>query len=399
MNAVFGVDLGTTFTSIATVGDNSLGRVEVLKIGDQGEAIESVVYLRDNDGHMEAWVGEEARDAALQFEGEGAFVELAKRSIGVAGAERRGWPVSVGPLYLWPQHVSSLVLRKVRQEVSSVRETAVRDVVITHPHHFGDAQKQATREAGELASLRVIDTLNEPTAAAIAYGIVGRGEPGLYMVFDLGGGTFDVTIVELSHNSISVVGGDGDSQLGGFDWERALMDHFNNEFRKAHPDFDLYSRATDQTRHFWRLAATKIKHQLSTSRVARAPLSAECDDEYFKCPVEVTRETFEALTAHLVERCRARCEALLSRLNFQWQNLKDVLMVGGSTRLPMIREMVARESGRPPRIEGFDPVTIVAQGAAIYAADASIRKAAERAAASEPSNSEQAGKSSGLAAR
>ncbi|MCC7539681.1 MAG: Hsp70 family protein, partial [Deltaproteobacteria bacterium] len=354
--SIYGIDLGTTFTSIAVAGDDALGRVSVLKVGEDGEALESIVYLREEGGRVRAWVGARARDEHKAFEAQGRYVTMAKRFIGIDTTETAGWPVAIGGFALRPHHVSSLVLRKVAHEVTRLRpHDPVSRVVVTHPHYFPDAMKEATRDAGTLAGLEVVDTLNEPSAAVLAYGVLQRDAPGRYLVFDLGGGTFDVTLVEIGEARIRVVAGGGDPRLGGFDWDQRLLDHFNTEFRKVHPAFDLWARASEQTVHEWREAAVRMKHQLSVSDVARARLIADVDGEPAKTAIEVTRAAFEGMTSTLCERALALCEEVLARASVGWTELRDVLLVGGSTRMPLVRERVARALGRMPRIEGFDP--------------------------------------------
>lgn len=366
--SIYGIDLGTTFTSIAVAGEDALGRVSVLKVGEDGDAIESIVYLREDGGRVRAWIGARARDEHKAFEVQGRYVSMAKRLIGIDTGETSGWPVNVGPFALRPHHVSSLVLRKVAREVTRLRpHDPVQRVVVTHPHYFPDTMKEATRDAGTLAGLDVVDTLNEPSAAVLAYGVLQRDAPGRYLVFDLGGGTFDVTVVEIGESRIRVLAGGGDPRLGGFEWDQRLLEHFNTEFRKVHPAFDLWGRATEQTVHEWREAAVRMKHQLSVSDVARARLIADVDGEPAKTAVEVTRAAFEGMTSTLSERALSLCEEVLARHGSSWSDLRDVLLVGGSTRMPMVRERVARALGRAPRVEGFDPATIVAQGAAHYA--------------------------------
>lgn len=395
----YGIDLGTTFTSVATVlsGDGA-PRTQVINVTDiDKDTLESVTYIEPRDGRLVVSVGAAARDNmrnVLADSGAGAapsptnahFFEVTKREIGLEQTSSKRWPRVVGGRGFLPEHIASLVLRKVKQDVSRTQSSPVERVVITHPHYFKEPQKAATREAGRLAKLEVIETLNEPTAAALAYGVVNQGVEGLYLVFDLGGGTLDATLIEFAKGRIQVLRGGGSSQLGGFDWDKKLLQMFNERFQQKYNEFDLNGpHANPLTQFEWRQKAIELKLRLSRDTIGRVQLQSEfADGSLGNLKLDVTREQFEAETADLVKLCRKLADEVLEGkggdgASVRWTDLREVLMVGGSTRLPSIRRMIRDALGRDPKTDGFDPNTLVAQGAAYYAArsehDASLRSA------------------------
>lgn len=409
----YGIDLGTTFTSVATViPTEGVPRTQVINITDSDkDTLESVVFVESDGGRLRASVGREARSAhdgvlADDDGGAGHFFQATKRDIGLRGS--RTWPVKVGGRAFTPEHVAALILRKIKQEVSATQPAPVERVVITHPHYFTEPQKAATREAGRLAKLDVIETLNEPTAAALAYGVLDQGAEGRYLVFDLGGGTLDVTLMEFGGGRIKVVRGGGNARLGGVDWDRALLEYFGRKFAEKYPEFELYSPETSPiVQAEWRRLATEMKIKLSRDVIARVPLKATFSDGATgQMRLDVTREQFEDITRDLVQRCRQLSDDVLANGEqgggIKWTELREVLLVGGSTKLPAVRRMIRDALGRDAKIEGFDPNTLVAQGAAYFAArvleDAALRRAvgADAPAAAEEPRPAKKSKKSGL---
>ncbi|MEM2125116.1 MAG: Hsp70 family protein [Candidatus Methanomethylicaceae archaeon] len=348
---IYGIDLGTTFSAIAYVNPNR-EPVCIPIGGERGRTIPSaVLFVNENEAHV-GW-------EALEREG-ALLIQFAKRDIGLERGRRwefRGWTYT-------PEEISALILRKIVQVVGahSWRLPPVRDVVITHPQYFYMSQKEATSEAGRLAGLNVRATIPEPTAAAIAYGVCERAEEEsrTILVFDLGGGTFDVTLMKVTQRKFEVLGSAGDAQLGGIDWDAELIRYLKEEFRRrAGVDFD------DVASHGQRVAleqtAQRMKEQLSDQDEVREVIYAGT----MHMLVTVTREAFEQMCAPLVDRCVQKCGELLQLTGYKWSELDEVILVGGSTKMPMIQRAVRAAFGREPRIDQ-DPKLAVAHGAAIW---------------------------------
>jgi molecular chaperone DnaK len=231
--------------------------------------------------------------------------------------------------------------------------------VITVPAYFNDAERTATITAGQLAGLNVLQIINEPTAAALAYGLDKLDEDQTVFVFDLGGGTFDVTIMRIHDHKIQMIATNGDHRLGGKDWDDIIVNYVAEEFDRAHgenPLLDLQSYQDLQSR------ALSAKIQLSSRD--RTTIVANHNGKSVK--VELTRAEFEEKTRHLIEKCKTICEIVMQEAKMNWDQLDKVLLVGGMTRMPMVREMISRLSAAP-LVDDVNPDEAVAIGAAVQA--------------------------------
>jgi len=361
---IVGIDLGTT-NSLVAIGEAAGPRCLPDESGDP--LVPSVVTLADG----RIVVGRAARELAVDHPR--TTIYSIKRLMGrkpsdLSEAERRSLPyeivasdrdlaqVRVGDRTLAPEEISALILRELKQRATKALGREVRKAVITVPAYFDDAQRQATRLAGRLADLDVVRIVNEPTAAALAYGL-DRTKSGSIVVYDLGGGTFDVSVLELRDGIFRVRATAGDTQLGGDDFDRKLMQRLLAGLPAgAAPDPSLLQAA--------KLAAERAKIELS----ARDRVTFGVADERSGATLEstVTRAEFEALIAPEVERTLSSCRRALSDAELSSSDVRAVVLVGGSTRVPLVRRRVEEFFGRKP-YTGIDPDQVVALGAAVQA--------------------------------
>jgi len=268
----------------------------------------------------------------------------------------RGWSRKLRGKAYGAQEISAFILKKLKTDAETRLGVPVTDAVITCPAYFGDGQRAATKEAGVIAGFNVLGILDEPVAAALAYGLDKLDRDQRVFVFDLGGGTFDVVILEIKDRSIREIAVNGDHMLGGKNWDDALIGYVAGQFGakyKSNPQTDNSSYQDLQLR------AIQAKETLS-----RLPeTTIMCGHAGNKLAVKITRKKFEELTAHLVDNCRVLCAKILSEAKLTWKDIDKVLLVGGSTRMPMIRELVRQISGKAPS-EELNPDECVAQGAA-----------------------------------
>ncbi|RMG46828.1 MAG: Hsp70 family protein [Acidobacteria bacterium] len=352
---IYGIDLGTTFSAIAYVNPNGEPICVPLRGEEEFTIPSAVLFVEQN----EVYVGAEAINNSWR---EGSvLVEFAKRDIGLQNGltwRFAGWEYTA-------EEISALILRKIVQQLSQDRRMSpVRDVVITHPQYFYMNQKEATREAGELAGLNVVATITEPNAAAIAYGLAERAttQDCTILVFDLGGGTFDVTLMRVGEERVEMLGSDGDARLGGMDWDREIVELAKQEFaHRSGEDFD--SVASPEERIRLRKAAERAKMELSRADRDRYRLFIQAGG--YTLPLEISRAEFEGMCRYLVERCIERCERLFQQTGYNWAEIDEILLVGNSTKMSMIQEELRRISGREPRIDEY-PKLMVAKGAAIW---------------------------------
>ena len=348
-----GIDLGTTKSVLAYVGAD--GQPAPLRAPDGGAlAVPTAVFFGER-----LLVG----DAAVEH---GAttpewYAEGFKREMGKPHFHRkirqRGVP---------PEVLCAFVLRWLKAR-SQGELGGVEKAVITVPAYYNEPRRQATQEAGRLAGFEVIDILNEPTAAAIAYGHAARGQgicdtsrPRTVMVYDLGGGTFDVSLLRIEGGKFSTLATDGDIQLGGRDFDERLADFLADRFVAKH-GVDPRSDAADMHR-LWKVAQ-EAKHQLTE----RAKTTAVCSHAGLRMGVEVDRQTFEELIAPLVDRTLTTCVDVLQEARLDWPQIDEILLVGGSSRVPMVAERLAQTCGKQPTMPA-SPELLVARGAALHAA-------------------------------
>lgn len=355
---VFGIDLGTTYSCIAALND--IGEPFVLK-NSEGESITpSVVYF---DGPLQVSVGNTAKENSSLYPDQ--VVELFKRSIG-----HPGFTYYVRGKNWLPEELSAFVLKKLvedgEQELRelgylSSRET-IRDVVITCPAYFGIAERTATENAGKIAGLNVLSIINEPTVAAICYGVSQEEESGrTVMVYDLGGGTFDVTVIRVEQEELRVVCTGGDDQLGGRDWDERILLFLAEQYREESGEEESLLEDSYTVQEL-SVTAERAKKLLSSKE--KAPVTFAYKGERFR--FELSRQKFNEITEDLLERTISYTREVLKEAAMKGVSSVDsILLVGGSTRMPQIRERLEQEFAVPVRM--FEPDYAVAKGAAIYA--------------------------------
>ena len=354
MSRAVGIDLGTTYSAVACVDE--YGKPMVIKNSDGQTTTPSVVFV-DPPTYV---VGEVALQSTMTDPLR--VVQFVKRFMGVPEHK-----VVIGDQAFSPEFVSSIILRKIVQEAEDSLGERITQAVITVPAYFTEAQRHATYEAGALAGLNVLRIINEPTAAALSYGISRRGRPRNILVYDLGGGTFDVTILAIDNDSLNVIAIGGDPHLGGKDWDDRIMNYIEDELREKfgyelEPDPSLEAEL--------RLKAEAAKRQLTGRPTVPITFKAKRNlgnmDTYIPVRVELSREKFEQITSDLMARTELLLESVLAQGKVGWDDISETLCVGGSSRMPMVRETLTRLSGRRPLLH--DPDECVAKGAALQAA-------------------------------
>jgi len=343
---VVGIDLGTTFCAMSHI--DPYGKPQIIPNAESERLTPSVILF---DGSS-VIVGALAKNNAVA-EAE-RIVDFVKREMGKPKEQfQREFD---GKIYS-AEELSALILRKLKADAEKYLKETVTDAVITVPAYFNDAERTATITAGQLAGLNVLQIINEPTAAAVAYGLDKLDEDQTVFVFDLGGGTFDVTIMRIEGQGIHMIATNGDHRLGGKDWDDVIVNYVAEEFDRAHGENplldlqsyqDLQSRALAAKIHLSSRPRTSIVHSHNGKSVK----------------VELTREEFESKTRHLVEKCKTICEMVLQEAQMDWSDIDKVLLVGGMTRMPMVREMVGSLSS-VPLVDDVNPDEAVAVGAAI----------------------------------
>jgi len=351
-----GIDLGTTFSTIAQLDEE--GKPVPLPNEDGDLETASLILLADN-GHV--IVGPNRTRAAM--EEPDRVVEWIKRHMGASDFKR-----TFDGHQITPEFLSALILKKLRQD-GEKQIGKIGNAVITVPYYFNDARRKSTQDAGRIAGLHVIDIINEPTAATLTYawhcGELGgtgewHGEPRRVLIYDLGGGTFDVTVVQYTPTHFQVLATDGDVQLGGVDWNDRLVDCVASEFKTRH-GADPHESA--QTLQVLRNDCDRAKIDLTD----KAETRINCRHGGRAVSVTVTRDQFEAMTADLLQRTADTMRLVIEQAKLKPDALDAIVLVGGSTLMPQVPRMIERVTGRKP-YQGLSPYTSVAQGAAIHAA-------------------------------
>jgi molecular chaperone DnaK len=363
-----GIDLGTTFSAIATLDDR--GQAVTLPNRDGEMLTPSAVLIEDNC----AVVGQAARDAGL--EQPDLVATLIKRRM---GHPAYGRPVSGRDFR--PETLSAIILRKLVQD-AELRLGPIRGAVITVPAYFDDTRRKATKDAGRIAGLDVLDILDEPTAAALAYSFQPRpgvlehdphqalpDRPQTVLVYDLGGGTFDVTLVRLSRKRFEAMAIEGDVRLGGKDWDDRIIDHVAELFRQ---EYGEDPRSDPRSLAALGAAAERAKRTLSKLNQT----SITCAHAGRMLNVPLTRAEFEALTRDLLLRTRFTTQEVLHQARLGWDRVDRVLLVGGSTHMPMTGQMLRELSGKVPD-NSLAVSEVVARGAAIHAGIVAARRGAD----------------------
>ena len=350
-----GIDLGTTFSALAQM-DNEGNPISIENA--DGSTITPSVVLLGESGHV--IVGPTSERIAI--EPVENVVEAVKRELG-----NKDWFKVYQGKKLTPEFISALILKKLKQD-SEKRIGPIGNAVITVPYYFNDVRRKATQDAGRIAGLNVIDIINEPTAATLAYAWM-KGELGrtdmksvekTIMVYDLGGGTFDVTVVRYTPTHFRVLATDGDVMLGGLDWTQRIVEHLAEQFKRKFGEDPLED---SETRQVFSQECEQAKRQLSAK--AQVPVNLYYHGKTLT--VSLTRGDFERITGDLLQRTRDTTELVLQQAGVEPGGLDEVVLVGGSTHMPSVYSMLLEVGGRTPSRE-LNPDEAVAQGAAIHAA-------------------------------
>lgn len=357
-NNFYGIDLGTTYSCIAYIDDD--GAPRTLKNSEGMLTTPSAVYFESEDKIV---VGDEAKEYAIA-EPEKS-VTFIKRDMG------KNYKRRIANGEYTPQEISAKILRKIVNDANEYLKSQnlikedIKQVVITCPAYFGMAEKEATRQAGEIAGLEVLDIINEPTAAAINYGVIESGTNKCVLVYDLGGGTFDVTIIRIADNKIDVLCTGGEPTLGGKDWDEACVQEFvrrwgmeNNTMEDISDDLETNSELM--------AAAEKLKKSLTAKD--KAPVVINHDGKRLK--FEVTRAEYDQFTAPLLDKTIELTDDCIKNTmakapGFTRDSITDIILVGGSSKMPQVKERLQKEYHIPVKI--FEPDEGVAKGAALYA--------------------------------
>ncbi len=352
MARAVGIDLGTT-NSVVSVLEG--GEPTVIPNAEGARTTPSVVAFAKNG---EVLVGEVAKRQAVT--NVDRTIRSVKRHMGTS------WNVDIDGKAYTSQEISARVLQKLKRDAEAYLGDVVTDAVITVPAYFNDAQRQATKEAGEIAGLNVLRIINEPTAAALAYGLDKGDKEQTILVFDLGGGTFDVSLLEIGEGIVEVKATSGDNHLGGDDWDERLVSHLATAFKNAHGvDLTKDKMALQRLRE----AAEKAKIELSSSMQTsiNLPYITASADGPLHLDETLTRAQFEKLTSDLLDRCKAPFAAVIKDAGVALSDIHHVVMVGGSTRMPAVTELVKALTGGQEPNKGVNPDEVVAIGASLQA--------------------------------
>ena len=351
MSKVIGIDLGTTNSCVAVLEG---GEPQVITNAEGMRTTPSVVaFTKDGD----RIVGEPAKRQAV--------TNADKTIISIKTHMGTDYKVNIDGKAYTPQEISAITLQKLKADAESYLGQPVKEAVITVPAYFTDAQRQATKDAGRIAGLDVKRIINEPTAAALAYGLDKLDQEKKVLVFDLGGGTFDVSILEIGDGTFEVLATAGNNRLGGDDFDQVLIDYLADEFKKAE-GVDL--RNDKMALQRLKEAAEKAKKELSSTMTSNVnlPFITATAEGPKHLTIDISRAKFDELTAHLVEKTMEPTRRALQDANLSTSDIDDVLLVGGSTRIPAVQEAVKKFIGKEPH-KGINPDECVAAGAAIQA--------------------------------
>lgn len=343
---IFGIDLGTTYSCIAYVDET--GRATVVNNKEGTNTTPSVVNFADPTHVV---VGQVAKETAV-IDPQNT-VSLVKTLMG-----KSNFAINYNGEDLSPEYVSNYILRKLAEDAGEILGTEVKDVVITCPAYFGTAERTATKNAGEIAGLNVIEIISEPTAAALYYGCARAEGDKTILVYDLGGGTFDVTIMRIGDGKIKVICSDGNHQLGGKDWDTEVMNYLATQFCSEtgfDGDFDEYAQQD------LRLKAEKAKQQLT----AREEVPVMLDAAGLRARVSLSRTTFDEITQALLNESIEKTDAAIAVAESKGYKVDEILLCGGSTKMPQVKKIIVEKYGIEPKV--LEPDEAVAKGAAIYA--------------------------------
>ncbi|GAB18720.1 chaperone protein DnaK [Gordonia effusa NBRC 100432] len=354
MSRAVGIDLGTT-NSVVSVLEG--GEPTVIANAEGSRTTPSVVAFARNG---EVLVGQPAKNQAVT--NVDRTIRSVKRHMGEGD-----WTVEIDDKKYTPQEISARTLMKLKRDAESYLGEDVSDAVITVPAYFNDSQRQATKEAGQIAGLNVLRIVNEPTAAALAYGLDKGEKEQTILVFDLGGGTFDVSLLEIGDGVVEVRATSGDNELGGDDWDQRVVDWLADKF-KAQNGIDLTKDKMAMQR--LREAAEKAKIELSASQSTSINLpyiTVDADKNPLFLDEQLSRSEFQKITSDLLERTRAPFQAVIKDAGIAVGDIDHVVLVGGSTRMPAVTELVKELTGGQEPNKGVNPDEVVAVGAALQA--------------------------------
>ena len=357
MSNIFGIDLGTTRSVVACIDEN--GRPAVVRNSDGDPATPSVVFFESESNVVVGKVAEASAGVFPDY-----VVSLIKREMGNNDYTRTFWRTEYNP-----SSISAIILAALAKSAEETTHRPVQQVVITVPAYFGLLEKDATKKAGEIAGLKVIGIVPEPVAAALAYGVTGSADGKTFLVYDLGGGTFDITLIKMTQDSAEVLAVDGDHHLGGADWDERLFEYIKDQTIEQVGDDsieddegalqELRRKAEDAKQALSRAETKKLTHRLAGSVAA----------------ITVTRKQFEEMTADLLEKTIEITNRMLADAEQRFPGIKgqvsELLLVGGSSWMPAVAERVKKEFPWAPKLA--DPDLAVAKGAALYAARQTIR--------------------------
>jgi molecular chaperone DnaK len=374
MARAVGIDLGTTNSVVAATMEG--GQAEVIPNAEGGRVTPSVVAFTEDGQRLVGQVAK--RQAILNPE---ATIYSAKRFIGrrwgevdeeakivsykVVKGQNDAVRLEIRGKQYAPEEVSALVLRKLAEDAAKFLGEKVTEAVITVPAYFNDAQRQATKDAGKIAGLEVLRIINEPTAAALAYGMDKKNQETV-LVFDLGGGTFDVSLLDVGDGVVEVRATSGDGHLGGDDFDKRVVDWLADKFKR---DQGIDLRSDPQALQRLYEAAERAKVELSTTTQTQINLPFVTADASGPkhLNTSLTRSTFDQLTKELVERCRGPVERALADAKLTADDIDEVILVGGSTRIPAVQDLVRRLTGGKDPNMTVNPDEVVAIGAALQA--------------------------------
>ncbi|OKJ16759.1 molecular chaperone DnaK [Kitasatospora sp. CB01950] len=350
MARAVGIDLGTT-NSVVSVLEG--GEPTVITNAEGARTTPSVVAFAKNG---EVLVGEVAKRQAVT--NVDRTIRSVKRHMGT------DWKIGIDGKDFTPQQISAFVLQKLKRDAESYLGETVTDAVITVPAYFNDSERQATKEAGEIAGLNVLRIVNEPTAAALAYGLDKDDQT--ILVFDLGGGTFDVSLLEIGDGVVEVKATNGDNHLGGDDWDQRVVDHLVKVFQAGHGvDLSKDKMAVQRLRE----ASEKAKIELSSSSETsiNLPYITASAEGPLHLDEKLSRSQFQQLTSDLLDRCKVPFHNVIKDAGIQLSEIDHVVLVGGSTRMPAVAELVKELTGGKDANKGVNPDEVVAIGASLQA--------------------------------
>jgi len=353
MARAVGIDLGTTNSCVSVLEG---GEPKVIANAEGARTTPSIVAFAKNG---EVLVGEVAkRQSVTNVE---RTIRSVKRHMGT------NWTIDIDGKAYTAQEISARVLQKLKRDAEAYLGETVTDAVITVPAYFSDAERQATKEAGEIAGLNVLRIINEPTAAALAYGLDKADKEQTILVFDLGGGTFDVSLLEIGDGVVEVKATSGDNHLGGDDWDQALVDYLVKTFGSANGiDLTKDKMAMQRIRE----AAEKAKIELSSSQSATINLpyiTVDAEKNPLFLDETITRAQFQSLTSDLLDRCKKPFQSVLKDAGIAISKIESVVLVGGSTRMPAVVDLVRELTGGKEPNKGVNPDEVVAVGASLQA--------------------------------